>query len=379
MKVAVLANDVTPDMGLPVAAPGLRAWGLARGLRAHGHDVTVFVDSRVAAEAWRGSVPPQPPTHGLVGHPRAISRYVVTHGVDALVMTNSNHIKRIEDIGDCKLVYDFFAPKMLELAEHAVRLTPEELDEALTSLAERKIMALQRSDAVIINGAKKVGYVEEWLGRAGVPSLPHAVVNMPVPPLPAAAPADGPVHAVVSGYIQPWSQPGAWVDAVLPLLDDGSLVLHLLVTRHWGSKAELAMPPALERLAAHPNVVRHGQLAFGDFRRLLARCHLSIDVFERNPERELAMVTRSVVALSCGLPVMHVGFTEVSDIIAEHGAGWIVEHDDGEAMAAVLREVVADPARLAQAREGAVRVAREVFEPAAATAPLHDLLETICR
>ncbi len=35
-KIVLVANDVVPGMGLPVAAPGLRAYGLAEGLRHHG-------------------------------------------------------------------------------------------------------------------------------------------------------------------------------------------------------------------------------------------------------------------------------------------------------------------------------------------------------
>jgi glycosyltransferase involved in cell wall biosynthesis len=118
-------------------------------------------------------------------------------------------------------------------------------------------------------------------------------------------------------------------------------------------------------------------MRFGDFRTLLARCDLSIDVFERNPERELAMVTRSAVALSCGLPVMHVPFTEVSPIIAEHDGGWLVGADDVDAQRAIFAKVVEDPDELEEKRRGAASAARNEFEPVRATRGLHELLEEL--
>ena len=41
-RVIVISNDVVPGQAMPVAAPGLRAFGLASGLRQHGFDVSVI-------------------------------------------------------------------------------------------------------------------------------------------------------------------------------------------------------------------------------------------------------------------------------------------------------------------------------------------------
>lgn len=374
-RVVILANDVVPGMGLPVAAPGLRAWGLALGLRAHGHEVTVIVDERVAGLAWRyrGGVPPAQPRGTLTAPVRAVADYCRTHSADALVMTNSNHVGALDgDLDGTRLVYDFFAPKMLELAEQA---PPERREDELARLQERKLAALSRSDAVIVNGAKKLPYVQEWVARSGRAGIPVEVVTMPLPPVAPRPAEDGPIRAVVSGYLQPWSILGPWAAAIRPMLDAGRIELHILVGTHWGSGTPTQLPRSLMDLTRHPGVRRHPPLRFHDFRELLASCHLSIDVFERNPERELAMVTRSVVALSCGLPVLHVPFTEVSEIIRAHHAGWLVEESDVAAMEAVFEEAVADPDALAARRAGAVEVSHEVLEPAVATAPLAALLD----
>jgi len=232
---------------------------------------------------------------------------------------------------------------------------------------------------VIVNGEKKVAYVDEWIARAGrAGDLPTAQVPMALDVTPAHPAEDGPLHAVVSGYLQPWSRPGAWTTAVRPFLDDGSLVLHLLVGTHWGSRRTGDVFPAeFTTLAEHPNVVRHGLLEYADFRRMLAGCHLSIDVFEANPERELAMVTRSMVALAAGVPVLHVPFTETGALVERYDAGWLVDDGDLDGITAALQEAVKDRQALADRRAGAERMGAEVMDPVVATRPLHELLERL--
>lgn len=377
MRVAVLANDVVPGMGVPVAAPGLRAWGIAEGLRAHGVDTTLVVDERVVSGLAR-DVPLARAPGSLVVHPRDVPTLARTRHLDAVVVTNSNPVPFLDGL-DCAMVYDFFAPKVLELDEETRALDEAAAGRRREKLVARKLDGLRRSAGVIVNGAKKDQYVEAWLERAGVPDLPRRVVNMALPlldELPEREP--GPVRAVVSGYVQPWSAPGAWVESITEHLERGDVELHLLIGRHWGDRNPGAdLGGTYQRLAEHPGVVRHGSMTFGDFRRLLVSCDLSIDVFARNPERELAMVTRSIVALSCGLPVLHVPFTEVGPMIEAYGAGWVVDPDDPVAARDVIDGVVAEPGALDACRRGAQALAADLVDPARATAPLVELLGEI--
>ncbi|GII97636.1 glycosyltransferase involved in cell wall biosynthesis [Sediminihabitans luteus] len=379
MRVVVFSNDVVPGMAMPVAAPGLRAWGLAQGLRAHGHDVTLVVDDRVVARVWRRGVPPATPRGTVVLSPQDLQTYANAHRADALVVTNSNPVRWLDDGLRARLVYDFFAPKVLEFEEKMPTLPPSVARRQREGLVRQKIDGLRRCDAVVVNGAKKLPYVQSWLERAGVPGTPTALATMALPLHPPRRRTEGPVELVVSGYLQPWSRPGAWVEAVLPLLDAGTARLHLMVAHHWGATEVGALPDSLARLAAHPATTQHGTMDFREFRGLLAGCDVSIDVFARNPERELAMVTRSVVALSCGVPVMHVPFTEVSPMIEAYGAGWLVDEDDVEAVGSALGAVVRDRGELVRRQDGAQALAQDLVDAREATRAMSSLLEEVCR
>ena len=375
-EIVVVANDVLPGMGVPVAAPGLRAWGIALGLRAHGHPVTLVVDDHVVGRAWTRGLPAPRPAGTMLLSGRQAGDLVRSRRPRAVILTNSNHFANLGDVGDVPVIYDFFAPKMLELAEHE---PANPAADALSALRARKLAALATCWAVIINGEKKVPYVEDWLAQAGRSpgDVPTAQVPMPVPVTPRARRGtDGPLHAIVSGYLQPWSRPGAWAKSVLPRLADGSLVLHLLLAKHWGGDRVEKFPESFTELTQAPGVISHGLMEFGRFRETLSRCDLAIDVFERNPERELAMVTRTLVAVACGLPVIHVPFTESGVLVERYSAGWLVDGDDGEGVARSIDTAINEPGALELKRRGAATLGREVLSPAAATEPLHDLIES---
>ncbi len=375
-EIIVLSNDVVPHMGTPSAAPGLRAWGIAQGLRSLGHPVTVVVDSRAASRAWSQPTPQPRPRDTLIMSSQLAGDLIRTRRPRAVILINSNQFDHIGDIDSVPLIFDFFAPKMLELAE---ALSGPELAAAGERLRRRKLAAFARCDGVVVNGVKKVPYVEDWLRQAGrrVAEVPLAQVATPIA-LSASrvrGSGEGPLNLVVSGYLQPWSRPGAWVKGVRPFVDDGSVVLHLMIARHWGGDRWDEPSDEIAELAALPSVKSYGRMEFEDFRRVIAQCDLAIDVFERSPERELAMVTRTLVSLACGIPTIHVPFTETGLLVKRFNAGWLVDGDNAADVEAAVRSAASEPSALERRRRGATRLGRKVLDPVVAVAPLHDLIE----
>jgi glycosyltransferase involved in cell wall biosynthesis len=127
-------------------------------------------------------------------------------------------------------------------------------------------------------------------------------------------------------------------------------------------------------------------MTFSEYRRFLAGCDVLLDLFDRTRERELAVITRSIVALCSGKPVVHPPFTEVSPLIERYDAGWLVDPADPGRVAGVLSEIVDQPQLVAEkargaramwereldpavAIEGLVRVIRQVSRPVSAAAP----------
>ena len=378
-RVFVISNDVVPGLGMPVAAPGLRAFGLAEGLRANGVEARTLVARGFVERQWTRfgrSVPhPTAPDTEVVGA-NALARYLKAHAPAVAVMINSNQVEHLRPVEGVRYVLDFFAPKMLEGLYHHGEGYP---DGELRRLRERKIRAIELADAFICNGRKKLPYFLAWMLQADrdVRRLPLEVVNMCVPlALPEEGEGADGVRLAVAGYLQSWSTLGGWVGALEERLDRPGVSLDLLVPWHWGGGAgrSHASRDDLDRISRHPSVTTHGTMNFSEFRRFLSGVDVTIDLFQHNLEREYAMVTRSVVSLACGVPVVHPPFTEVSAMISEYDAGWLVDPLDDGAVGAALDEVMGDPETVRRKRENARALALEVLDPAEAVKPLVEIL-----
>jgi hypothetical protein len=380
-KVFILSNDVVPSLGMPVAAPGLRAFGLAEGLRANGVKVKTLVTRGFTDRQWLRfgrSVPHPTAPHAEVVSARRLARYLETNAPAVAVLINSNQVDHLRPIRGVRYVLDFFAPKMLEtLYQHGEGYPRDEL----AALRRRKIQAIELADAFIVNGKKKLPYFLAWMLQADrdIRSLPVEVVNMcaPVSFSGEAGPVGSGVRFAVAGYLQSWSTLGSWVKVVERQLERPGMRLDLLLPWHWGGAAERSHESRadLDRLERNGSVTTHGPMTYSEFQAFLSKIDVSIDLFQHNLEREYAMVTRSVISLACGVPVIHPPFTEVSPMIAEYDAGWLIDPPDTKALEDVIGGILEDPDLVRRKKENARALASEVLDPAVAVKPLLRIME----
>ncbi len=379
-KVFILSNDIVPKLAMPVAAPGLRAFGLAEGLRANGLEVKTVIMRGFADRQWLrfGRPVPHPTARDTeVVSAKSLTRYLKSNAPATVVMINSNQVEHLKPIKGIRYVLDFFAPKMLEtLYQRGDEYPAEELE----ALRRRKIRAIGLADAFTINGEKKVPYFLAWMLQVDrdVRRLPVEVVNMCLPLSPPNGVRVGsPVRFAVAGYLQAWSTLGSWVEVVEKRLDHPQMSLDLLVPWHWGGGKERvhASKSDLDRLAGHESVTTHGTMTFSEFQKFLSTVDVSVDLFQHNLEREYAMVTRSVNALACGVPVIHPPFTEVSPWISDYDAGWLVDPQDSQALEKVIGGILEDPDVVRRKKHNARKLAADIIDPKVAVGPLVRIIE----
>ena len=378
MRVLVISNDVTPGFGVPVAAPGIRAAGLVDGLRAHGHDVEMTVPKPILDRVWNRPTPPSPPAGVRIVDPTDLRGLIEQRRPDVVVFTNANMIPHLGPVEGVRFVFDLFAPKILEL------LSSGRTDRDWADDAARKERAMALADHVWVNGRRKLGYALGWLLRPSVqrirteqmgkpalidgdPMRHLSLVEMPVPfpngiGLPeASAPRSGPLRIGNAGYAQAWSVLSTEEPTQQLPLSLGH-ELHVLAPTHWGGATEGTAAPLPKGVIAH-----EGPLDYPSFARWIQSMDVIADYFEQSAERHMAMITRSAVALRFGVPIIHGVDSEISDMVREADAGWVVEPGDVAGWTAAIN-AAADPAELARKREGAHQLATERFAPAAALA-----------
>jgi len=377
VRVLVISNDVIPGFGVPVAAPGLRAAGIAAGLRSHGFDVDITVPVGVIEQLFPGGAPPAPETVSIVD-PRELVSFISDGGYTAVVFSNANMTPHLQPVAGVLFVFDLFAPKLLEALASPAGGRPWQ------EMVAEKERGMALADMVWVNGRRKLGYALGWLLRTsveqyrkemGLASLVDAglieritLVEMPVPlpeglsHVPPDRAGQEPIRLGVAGYAQAWSS----LDAVHPAhrqLVDAGHELHALVPPHWGGPASATPTNHLP-----PSTIAHGgPLRYTPFGQWIQSMDAMVDVFTPSAERRFAMITRSAVSLRLGVPLLHGVDSEVADIIRAYDAGWVLDADDEDAWRRAAQEV-ADPVQLARKRAGAQQASIERFAPSRALA-----------
>ena len=244
MRVIVLSNDLVPDQGTPVAAPGIRAHQLVEGLRANGVDAEVVVAAD-AVEAYRAAgMGPEPLDSVPVVEPDALQRHIRSRRADVAVLINGNQAQHLEWSTKVRFVLDVFAPRVLEYAYRDRDAYPVR---AVGRLRDQTLAAYRLAEAVIVNGARKVPYAMAWLLQTDrdIREIPIRVVEMgiPISEVPEVE-RSGPVRVGVTGYLQRWSAPGPWLDVLAERLG-ADVIAEAIIGRHWGRGAPL--PPKASR------------------------------------------------------------------------------------------------------------------------------------
>lgn len=347
-RVLVLSAGRWPWPGLPADRAGQRAWGLASGLAAAGHEVTLLapapsISALALPDEQRAALLPW--TYAPARPGDAIARWQP----DIVVLLDWRLAAALEPDG-LPLVIDLAKPLLPEVADQD--------HDGYARAAASAFAALSRADLVTCAGEELRLSLYPWLLLAGF-DLREPVVAV----VPAALPPDLPPH-----------DPAGEVTFVCDgaLLDDQAEALSALVARltargqsrlHCFGSLPPAPPPGAaasrQRLAASERVAIHGPLPHD---RLLAeyrRAHVAIDVAPRRPQDELGIDARLAEYLWCGLPVICSAAAEPARLIRAYAAGWTVDPADPAAIAALVDTVLADPAEIERRSRNARRLARE--------------------
>lgn len=361
--VLVLTTEPLPFKGMPTTGAGLRAWGLARGLESHGHDVIIAM-SRENVEGFRIEDPSYSERKNTFQR-NALSDFVRRIHPDVILFQHWGLMKHLDD-APCPVALDLAGPHLLERYYWSGidKNVGDVLSDKFNNDISEKLQGLRKADFVICSGKRQRRYFLPFLTMAGHPvdknSLP--VVPFSMSPDTLVDPPDGrdPELFVYGGMFLPWQNPRKPLQWLLECFDEcnkGRLLffggMHPTLDVSEGRFNEL-----LTMLEKHPRVEMRGIVPFEDLCREYIKAGAALDLMERNPERELAFTTRTVAYLWCGLPVIYNDYSELSEYIQESGAGWTLDPENESQFKEIVRAILEDREDLDQRR----RAARGLFK-----------------
>lgn len=359
-EVLLISPDVLPVGDIPASGSGIRAWALGRGLASRGHRVRYTMPKAALAGRER-----QVPSEYVRGAwtPETLQGMVDAMAPDVIVSCGWPNLTWLPR-ANVPVALDLTGPHLLE------RIYQEHLD-AQANSAE-KLAALERADFFTCISERQRYYFTAWLAQAGV----HPDdIGSSLQVIPYSLDPDMPEHVwpedwsseevrfVYGGIFLPWQNPAPALLAVASVLQEqGRGRLEVIGGKHpFHAVHTGGFGPLVDRLGTMSSVQMSGLLPHDELVKRYTHAHVAVDVMQPNAERELAFPSRTVHYMWCGLPVIHAAFSEVAEWIRDYEAGWVVPHDDPEALRQVVTSILADPQEARRRGENAARLAGERF------------------
>ena len=346
----MFSGDFLPFPGLPASGAGLRFWGLAKGLEARGHTVTLLMPQESLASFDSHFKDLQEHTFT----PETVGSKIEEASPDVIVLQHWSLAKTLPAT-EIPLVIDLHGPLLLE--------TFFQGRQDLAALEREKVEALSRADFLTCAGEVQRKYFYSWMLLSGFDLREERVATIPVslsPDLPEHK-AQEEITFVFGGMFLPWQDPTLALDVVVRRLErrgEGMLKFfagaHPFVNLPPGEFPALARRLARSERVIMPGLIPHSQL-IDEYR----SAHVAVDVMAQNPERELAFSTRTVEYLWCGLPVIHHNYSELSPYIKEYQAGWVVDPTDEAMIREAIDEIFDDTDLVQRFSRNAQRLVRE--------------------
>ncbi|MBZ0273615.1 glycosyltransferase [bacterium] len=364
-KVLFITSEAPSRPGRSVTGGALRVKGLAAGLARHGHEVILSVPRELIDEGDTDAIV-------KAAHvPENLADTIFSIMPDVVLIEQWALATFLPPL-EIPVVIDLHGPLALE---NAFKEGANFRTDAMT-----KIDALARADFVIVPGRAQKQYFLPWCLMAGADPKSPAIATVPlsIDGKAQKRPARTAPTIVFGGSTWPWIDP-------FPALEiaarEAGKVRGARIAL-WVGEPTLARDHPLyrinrgiwadyrERLAPFKAVELNALVARDALLAQYAGARAALDVYQSNPERDLAYSTRTVEYLWCGLPVITSANMELAGPVADFDAGWVVDPNDEAAIAGAVREALKDEAAARRKSANARRLAAGMFDPKRAAEPL---------
>ena len=302
----------------------------------------MVIEDSVLAESWRlmglAGLPSCPPELDVVSRSGLLD--LAQNARDAVFIFNAlNHVplRRYLD-RSCTLIADFLVDLRLEKAGHYVPLQQRLITKYRRyRWSQTYRRSISDADIILVNGQNKLAVIEREVSRTSrardlkILEVPFSVdCDALLPPGTAGQHPDGAkLRIFAGGRLQAWQRLGQWPAALKHLFANDAISNRLACRIHLVPKEDHTDIGQVMSLSEYPNVtLATATIPFYQYLTDLYSSDIVIDLHQPTTERKFAMSTRAVVAICAGRPVIHQRGTELSGLLSEFGAGFLVDPND---------------------------------------------------
>jgi len=367
-RVVVVSGDILPLPRCPSTGAGLRAWSLGKGLESKGHDVAYLMSMPIRRKM--GLVEVQEDVQFFDLSSKGMTTKIESIDPDIIVFQHWPLVPLLEET-ESYVVIDFHGPHILERTMQGYG--------DLKSNVLCKLDAIRKADFFTCAGEYQRRYFIPWLLLGGVEVEEEILRSIPVSMSPNLPKHDfrEEVTFVYGGVFLPWQDPSVALYAVMKTLErSGKGRLKIFGGKHPVHTISHGIFDSLMKdLSRSGRVEIHPFLSHDELLSEYLQAHVAVDAMRKNWERELAFTTRTVEYLWCGLPVIYNDYSELSEYIARHKAGWALDPCDSSKISELVESTVDSPSILMEYSKNAQELVKKEFNWEKTIQPLHDFCE----
>jgi len=366
-KILIVTCQALPDPQQPATGGSLRAFGLGEALKEKGHTVVYSVPQISLDTSGKRTDKFMQWSHRGTDIHQVISQIkpdVVFFGNWGLLLhTESCNVPVIVDINGSLILENHFRNRGWSIIDDA----------------QSKIRALVKADLIVAGSKRQKAYLFAWCLLAGIDPAKINIEVVPFSLSPEIPESLTPNEAefIIAGYNWPWlngQDAIETVDRELETMECGQLHIYTQnppyvdTIPEENSAYDSTACIQIEHLA---RVQIHNAISFKELSMKMSTSSVALDVWHKNPERELSYPSRTVAYLWCGLPVIVSAYSEIAEMVDRYQAGWVVDPGDRESLCNLVRDIVTKRLDLSEYRRNARKLAFEQLTWDKTIEPVH--------
>lgn len=331
-NILIVTCQALPEPGKPTTGGSLRAQNLGEALISCGHQVVYSVPQDCLTDTETGT------NHQTAHDGSNIATIIQQTGAEIVLFGNWGLACAAGNCG-VPIIIDMNGPLVLE---NFYRNRDQQFQDSIA-----KLEAIAKADYIIAGSKRQKSYLTGWALMAGLKpdNLSIGIVPYSLPIQTSKTGKSDDIRFIVAGYDWPWLTGDQHVKTVCSELarhKNGSLHLFTSQAPYSDSINEDSSADSSGKLGMleMERLIKHQPVDFEQLTDQLSKATVALDLWQHNPERDLAFPSRTVAYLRAGLPVITSPHGELAELIRTYKAGWLIDSNDSDRLTELTKEIV---------------------------------------